>query len=442
LDQTPEFTTVRIAVRDSGIGIASENQSKIFDGFSQAEASTTRRFGGTGLGLSICRRLVGMMGGQLGLESTLGQGTTFFFSVTMARTDQITERAPRVAQGTLQNLSVLVADDNPVARELMHSMAQSWGWSVDLASDGAQAVALADARAKAAQPPYDAVFMDWKMPGMDGWEAIAQMQQVAPAMTAPITIMVSAHGRDMLAQRSAQEQARLHAFLVKPITASMLFDAVADAHAGHSNVRARPRDRAKKPERLQGLRLLVVEDNLINQQVARELLTAEGAVVQLADNGQLGVEAVAQANPQFDAVLMDIQMPVMDGYAATDAIRQQLGITDLPIIAMTANAMASDRAACLAAGMDDHVGKPFDLPHLIEVLLNFTKRAHGSAQSSIAIQRLTAGAPSVQAPAHAQALPDVSVVDVDGATMRMGGDRELYAAILEAYCEELGGQPD
>jgi CheY-like chemotaxis protein len=254
--------------------------------------------------------------------------------------------------------------------------------------------------------------------------------------------MVSAHGRDMLAQRSAQEQARLHAFLVKPITASMLFDAVADAHAGHSNVRARPRDRAKKPERLQGLRLLVVEDNLINQQVARELLTAEGAVVQLADNGQLGVEAVAQANPQFDAVLMDIQMPVMDGYAATDAIRQQLGITDLPIIAMTANAMASDRAACLAAGMDDHVGKPFDLPHLIEVLLNFTKRAHGSAQSSIAIQRLTAGAPSVQAPAHAQALPDVSVVDVDGATMRMGGDRELYAAILEAYCEELGAQPD
>lgn len=222
----------------------------------------------------------------------------------------------------------------------------------------------------------------------------------------------------------------------------MLFDAVADARAGHSNLRARPRDRTQKPERLQGLRLLVVEDNVINQQVARELFSAEGAVVQLADNGQLGVDAVARANPQFDAVLMDVQMPVMDGYAATDAIRQQLGITNLPIIAMTANAMALDRAACLTAGMNDHVGKPFDLPHLIEVLLNCTKRAHGSAQSSIATQRLVAGAPSQQSPADTQALPDVNVVDVDGAAMRMGGNRELYASILEAYLEELGGQPD
>jgi CheY-like chemotaxis protein len=207
-------------------------------------------------------------------------------------------------------------------------------------------------------------------------------------------------------------------------------------------LRARPRDAHKTPQRLQGLRLLVVEDNPINQQVARELLTAEGALVQLADNGQLGVEAVAQASPAFDAVLMDIQMPVLDGYAATHAIRTQLGLADLPVIAMTANAMASDRAACLAAGMNDHVGKPFDLPHLIEVLLNFTKRTHSSAQLSMEVKRMVSVTASSQALYDVLTLPDVNVVDVGGAAMRMGGDMELYASILEAYLAELGGQAD
>ncbi len=436
--------TLRIAVRDSGIGIAPENQKKIFDDFSQAEASTTRRFGGTGLGLSICRRLVGIMGGELGLHSALGQGTTFFFTVTLPCAEPLSERAPHVPKGSLKDLTVLVVDDNPVALELMQFMVKSWGWAVDAASGGAQAVAMADGRARAGQPPHHAVFIDWDMPGMDGWQTIAQMQKAHTGAAAPITIMVSAHGRDLLSQRSAQEQAQLHAFLVKPVTASMLFDAVADARAGHSNLRAKPRDPGARPQRLQGLRLLVVEDNPINQQVARELLTVEGALVQLADNGELGVQAVAQANPPFDAVLMDIQMPVMDGYEATGAIRTQLGLADLPIIAMTANAMASDRAACLAAGMNDHVGKPFDLPHLIEVLLNFTKRTHANttSQPTIASRRLAADEPPAPAQQDPLALADVTSVDVDGAVMRMGGDRELYGAILEAYLQELTQQPD
>ena len=468
--QTAADTTVRIAVRDSGIGIAPENQTKIFDGFSQAEASTTRRFGGTGLGLSICRRLVGMMGGELGLDSVLGQGTTFYFTLTLPYSQEATEhgveRAHSVPKGALKDLSVLVVDDNPVALELMQSMAASWGWMVDAASSGAQAVAMVAARNQGALPPYHAIFVDWNMPGMDGWDTIAHMQQAqttvatATSATTTITVMVSANGRDMLSQRSAKEQAQLHAFLVKPVTAAMLFDAVADAYAGYSNLRAKPRERTAKPQRLHGLRLLVVEDNPINQQVARELLSTEGAEVQLADNGQLGVQAVAQANPQFDAVLMDMQMPVMDGYQATHAIRQQLGLAQLPIIAMTANAMASDRAACLAAGMNDHVGKPFDLSHLVEVLLNFTKRGHGEAalQPSIAARRLEADAtpplaaqnhdalpdalPNALSDASPDTLPDVASVDVEDAAMRMGGDMGLYADILDAYLQELPTHPD
>jgi CheY-like chemotaxis protein len=193
--------------------------------------------------------------------------------------------------------------------------------------------------------------------------------------------MVTAHGREMLSQRSAQEQALINGFLVKPVTAAMLRDAVLDAKtavqtaAGGHNPQA-PQASAKL-KRLQGMRLLVVEDNKINQMVAHGLLTAEGADVTLADDGQLGVDAVLRTVPAFDVVLMDLQMPVMDGFEATRAIRQQLGMTALPIIAMTANAMASDRAACLAAGMNDHVGKPFELDQLVTLLLTMRPRPRG-----------------------------------------------------------------
>jgi CheY-like chemotaxis protein len=378
VSRTGGNVTLRLAVIDSGIGIAPENQAHIFDGFSQAEASTTRRFGGTGLGLSICKRLVQLMGGDLALDSTPGKGSDFHFTITLETTDPIPGDPQPARQREGDALEVLVVDDNPMARELLSAMARSWSWQVDAADSGAQALALVEARVRKGQAAYDAMVVDWQMPDMDGWETIARLRQLG--MPDTITIMVTSHGRDMLSQRSVQEQATLNAFLVKPITASMLFDAVADARNGVGNLRTRVREATGKTGRLQGLRLLVVEDNLINQQVARELLRREGAQVEIAANGQLGVAAVADANPPFQVVLMDLQMPVMDGYAATQAIRQDLGLsqTDLPIIAMTANAMASDREACLQAGMNDHVGKPFNLPHLVEVLLQHVRRTPGS----------------------------------------------------------------
>ncbi len=431
LSQTAHQTTVDISVRDSGIGIAPENQERIFDGFSQAEASTTRRFGGTGLGLSICRRLVELMGGRLQLDSVLNRGSTFYFALTLSSAGEIlgdTEPAPPRSR---MNMEVLVVDDNPVALELTAAMAQSWGWRVDTADCGAQALATVAERARALHPPYDAIFVDWQMPDMDGWETIDRIRQLGAPAHSPVTIMVTAHGRDMLSQRSAQEQARLNAFLVKPITASVLFDAIVDARAGLSNVRERPRTRKNNSGRLEGMRLLIVEDNLINQQVARELLWAEGALVEVAANGQLGVQAVADAAIPFHAVLMDIQMPVMDGYEATKAIRHQLGLANLPIIAMTANAMASDREACLQCGMNDHVGKPFDLPHLVEVLLQHTRRNRTGA--------VMLAAPGVTADLD---LPAINSTDTDGAIERLGGNTQLYATVLASYLLELAGQSD
>jgi CheY-like chemotaxis protein/HPt (histidine-containing phosphotransfer) domain-containing protein len=445
LEQTAQHTLLRIAVRDSGIGIAPENLDHIFDGFSQAEASTTRRFGGTGLGLSICKRLVELMGGVLQIDSALEQGSTFHFTVTLAIADEVPGDPKPPLQQLEAPMHVLVVDDNHVACDLLATMAKSWGWQADVASSGAQALALLNARSSALRPPYDAVFVDWLMPEMDGWETISNMRQLGSQAISPITVMVTAHGRDMLSQRSPQEQAYLNAFLIKPITASMLFDTVVDARSGVSNLRARPRTRSDRVGRLEGMRLLVVEDNLINQQVARELLSDEGARVEIAGNGQLGVDAVACAEPPFHAVLMDIQMPVMDGYAATQMIRQTLGLTSLPIIAMTANALASDREACLRAGMNDHIGKPFDLTHLVEVLQMHTRRAKPLSpgqhlpKPAGRASNLSATAP-VSGDALFDEMPATDQVDAQGAIARLAGNTALYATILKSYLDGLPGQ--
>jgi CheY-like chemotaxis protein len=385
------------------------------------------------LGLSICKRLVALMGGELALESGLGKGSSFFFTLAMPVVPEPKDGPQDLAQQMAESMEVLVVDDNPFARDLLCAMVQSWGWKVDAAASGVAALELARSRAANGTAPYQVLLVDWQMPGMDGWETIKRLHEMAPDTKPPITVMVTAHGRESLSQRSAREQARLSAFLVKPITSAMLYEAVADARAGLSNLRSRPR--AQQTGRLQGLRILVVEDNLINQQVAQELLCAEGAVVQLASNGQLGVAAVASASPAFDVVLMDLQMPVMDGYEATRILRNTLGLSQLPVIAMTANAMASDREACLAAGMNDHVGKPFDLTHLVEVLCQHTGRARGVE----AVAAPSASEPIAQLPSIATSPTEV---DTEGALARLGGNTELYADILRAYLQETATLPD
>ena len=431
LDQTAKGTTLGFSVSDSGIGIAPENQRHIFDGFSQAEASTTRRFGGTGLGLSISKRLVHLMGGNLALDSQPGLGSTFHFALTLAAAPALpldsTDAEPAPLR-LVSPLRVLVVDDNPHARDILAAMARSWGWQVDVAGDGAQAIALVSDGAQADQPRYQAIFVDWQMPDMDGWETCLRIRQIVGTQATPLIVMVTAHGREMLLLHTPEEHAQVNGFLVKPVTASMLFDAVANARDEQSAALLSPPAVSPLQSRpLAGLRLLVVEDNLINQQVAQELLSAQGALVSLAVNGQLGTEAVARAQPMFDAVLMDLQMPVMDGFSATRNIRTELGLTELPIIAMTANAMASDRAACLAAGMDEHVGKPFDLKHLTAVVLRLT---HGRTAAN-------------KVPPAPEPLPPADVdSDVEDALERLGHNTGLYVSLLTSYLTEIATLPD
>ena len=426
---------IEFAVQDSGIGIAPENQAHIFTGFSQAEASTTRKFGGTGLGLAISQRMVELMGGELTLSSTLGVGSTFAFSLRLPLVKDIPAELEEALPCDAELRRVLVVDSNPVARTLLSRMVQSWGWPSEVADSGESALELVEARLQGDVFPFDVIYLDWHMSGMDGWTTAARLRQLCAdhAAQQPVLVMLSGNSRQALEQRTQEEQNLLNGFLVKPVTASMLLESALDSAASRARIRQSRRSTAKQ-RLLAGMRILVVEDNLINQQVAEELLMAEGALVSLAANGQLGVDAIAaaMATEQFHAVLMDIQMPVLDGFAATHVVREQLHLASLPIIAMTANAMSSDRDDCLAAGMNAHVGKPFDLKALVQTLLDVTGYRAPDAHP------VPAAAPAlVLAPAAA---PPHGVLDVAAALARMGGLSKLYRRAAGDFLQALPGQ--
>jgi two-component system sensor histidine kinase/response regulator len=430
---------VQFSVRDSGIGIAPDQMENLFKSFSQGESSTARRFGGTGLGLAISRRLVGLMGGDLQVESVPGAGTRFFFQVSFDRAAKVTVLRDKYAALSLpgvsrgHRLNVLVVDDNESARTVLKAMIEALGWQCEALSSGREALAALQ-RSTQLGRPYDVVFMDWKMPGMDGWQTTQRIRETYSAERAPIIIMISAFGREALVERLRDEPTVLDGFLVKPVTASMLFDAVADARAGNaaatSNALRRPAS-----TRLVGLRLLVVEDNLMNQQVAFELLSGEGAEVTLASNGRSGVAAVLAARPAFDAVLMDIQMPDIDGYAATAEIRRHDAMQELPILAMTANVMNDDKLACLAAGMNDHIGKPIDLDALVMTILRHCPRvsADGETRSLRTISEvLCAPPPSLRAGVNQ---------DFDSAMRRLGGNKPLFLSMAAMFVDTAATLP-
>ena len=428
--------TIEFAVTDTGIGIAPENQARIFTGFTQAESSTTRRFGGTGLGLAISQRLVALMGGELALHSELGRGSRFSFCLAMS----VPEHVEPPARQSLQRLRTLIVDDNPRSLALLQAMTTALGWQVATATHGEQALELA-VEAHAAGAPYQAIFIDWSMPGMDGGQTARRLRQLADAQEPALILMGSAQARELLSRREGEDQRLADGFLAKPVTASMMHDAVIDAFASQQPAALAQRTATATTTMtrpLAGLRLLVVEDNPNNQQVARELLEDEGAHITIAHNGQEGVDAVAAAQPAFDAVLMDIQMPVMDGYAATRHIRQTLGRTALPIIAMTANAMASDRAECLAVGMNEHVGKPFDLARLISVLLRLTGRGTAPALA------LAPAAPTAGVSKALSALTTLATrhgIDLRAALERYMGKLAVYTRMLQNFERSLHQLP-
>lgn len=439
LKQDSHQVTLHFGVRDTGIGIAPEHQESIFSGFTQAEASTTRRFGGTGLGLVISQRFVALMGGTLELESQPGQGSLFHFTITLSLSSSVNLTTNNETPGTLagraqelNHLRVLVVDDNPTAGELIKRMGESLKWTVDVATSGEQALELMKQQ-RDSGITYGALFIDWQMPGLDGWQTSKYVRELMPADNTPMIVMITAHDREMLLQRSEEDQALLDGYLVKPITASMLLDSVIDAlnERKQPDV-AKPR-MAESSNQLSGIRLLIVEDNLNNQQIARELLEDEGATVTIANHGKEAIDILEKTPTLFDLVLMDLQMPVMDGFNATQYIRRTLGLKELPIIAMTANAMISDRDACLAAGMNDHIGKPFDLNNLIQTIRKYS----GHTDTTVSVSRVS---PS-SLPAELKNIATTTGIEVESALNRLGGDVSLYQKMLSLFAADLATLP-
>jgi signal transduction histidine kinase/CheY-like chemotaxis protein/HPt (histidine-containing phosphotransfer) domain-containing protein len=362
---------IAVTVSDTGIGIPEDKLGSIFEGFSQAEHSTARRFGGSGLGLAISQRLVALMGGEISVTSSFGAGSAFSFTFPFEPSQA--RAVERGGADRLKALNALVIDDNASARQVLTNMVASFGWKATEAASGAEALQLLDGRLKRREY-FDVVLVDWRMPGMDGWETAQRIKALFTGEPMPLIVMVTAYDREALEQRRTETPALLDRFLVKPITASMLFDAVAESKIG-----AAPPPQAKRgsknADRLAGVRLLLVEDNPTNQQVARELLQSAGASVAVAESGLQALDLLGNAPEAYDLVLMDIQMPDMDGHEAARQIRESLGLRALPIVAMTANAMASDRQAALASGMNNHVAKPFDLSNLVDVIRRYVTTA-------------------------------------------------------------------
>jgi two-component system sensor histidine kinase/response regulator len=362
-------------VKDTGIGMTPEQCGKMFQSFSQADASTTRKYGGTGLGLAISKNLVGLMRGRIWVESEAGKGSTFHFHARLGvQANPQTRRMFKAEE--LLGVRVLVVDDNASAREILSTMARTFGLEVDVASDGAQALRLiAEADKKAL--PYDLTLMDWKMPGMDGVETVRQLQgQHLNKM--PTVIMVTAFGREE-AMGSAQDRGvDLQTVLTKPVTSSTLLEAIGEVlHKGMevtTRQEARADDCMEAMEQLKGSRVLLVEDNDMNQELAMELLANAGITAVLANHGKEALDILAK-DSHFDGVLMDCQMPVMDGYTATREIRKLAQFKNLPIIAMTANAMAGDKEKVIEAGMWDHIAKPLNVGAMFATMAKWFKPA-------------------------------------------------------------------
>jgi PAS domain S-box-containing protein len=378
LEKSPDSVSLRIAVTDTGIGISGEQLERIFDGFTQAEASTSRRFGGTGLGLVICQRMVKLMGGELRVHSQLGEGSHFWFDIEL----DVARDAPHAPAQINRSaaMRILIADDNATSGEILMRTAVGLGWDADYVTGGMLAVERVR-QAREQGQAYNVVLMDWRMPGMDGLSAARIIHRQGINQPPPIVIMITAYGREVLNDAYQMGKAPFVGMLTKPVTPQQLAITVQDAMNGIGM----PHPGAYLPAfqrstRLTGLRLLIVEDNMINREIAESLLSSEGASVWLAEGGIEGVNQVLNGAQVFDVVLMDMQMPDIDGLEATRRIRADARFATLPIVAMTANASRADRDLCLAAGMNEHVGKPIDLEQLVTTLLFQTGKQIKPAQ--------------------------------------------------------------
>ena len=369
-EQLADRVKLKFSVRDSGIGMTPEQSARLFQAFSQADTSTTRKYGGTGLGLSISKRLVEMMEGNIWVESQPGVGSTFQFTAWFGVGSD--EKRKRFIPD-LAGVRALVVDDNAQAREILTDALRVFALRAESVSSGEEAVR--EIAAADSHDPYRLVLMDWHMPGMDGLETSRIIKRNDRLQHIPKIVMVTAFGREDI--RTKAEEIGIDSYLLKPVNSSLLYDILVDLFgvAGVEDHRSRVKKDDAHVHDATGIRVLLVEDNEMNQQVATELLQSAGAIVTVANHGGEAVKILTESDqaPPFDVVFMDLQMPEMDGFTATKLLRRDARLQKFPIIAMTAHALVEERQRCLDAGMNDHVSKPIDPDNLFSTLMRWAK---------------------------------------------------------------------
>ncbi|MEV4781026.1 PAS domain-containing protein [Burkholderia sp. LMU1-1-1.1] len=438
---------IEFRVRDTGVGIPAEQQAHIFDAFSQADSSTSRKFGGVGLGLAICRQLADMMGGAIEVRSEAGHGAEFLFACPL---ECLAAPAAPAVPAAAAALSLLIVDDSASVRAALRDACDWLGWRAAVAADAPAALAMLHESHQSGNP-YGLLLLDRDMPGMDGPALLQHIHASMALPLPPVLMMVTEHMAASEAQHAGS--LGLAGILSKPVTPARLLGRVAALMAGDAPAAGHGQDGgAAAPVsplhgRLAGMRILLVEDNEINQEVAQYILLHAGATVDVVGNGQLAVDLLTAQRERYDVVLMDVQMPVLNGYDATAALRAA-GLT-LPVVAMTANVMEDDRRRAQAAGMNAHVAKPIDVEDMITVLTGLASPAPPAGGETAA----PAATPFLPAPAAAavpaSALPAagppasaVPGIDIDAALARLGGDREALTALLRRFEQSQGGTVD
>lgn len=407
---------IEFKVRDTGIGMDSNRLADLFKPFTQSDTSTTRRYGGTGLGLSICKNLIEMMGGRIWAQCMLNKGCSFFFEIKFPFCG---DESPdyTVFDNTLSDRRILIVDDNKTAQEVLKVYLSSFRIPADVANSGEEALEMM------ADNAYDLVLMDWKMPGIDGYETARRIRSMDQRRQ-PRIIMVSAYGQD---PQLYNPDLRLDGILHKPFSESLLYNALQRTLLGNLRVARRaPVHKSRiNPSFLKGFRLLLVEDNLLNQQIAQELLESAGARIEVVGNGEEAIRWLRTTTVPVHLILMDLQMPEMDGYEATRQIRRMERFESIPILAMTADAMTGIYEKCLEAGMNDYISKPINLDELYSKLGQWlSTTAPAFEESGISSEPL-------------EVKPDtIAALNIDAAMKRMGGNADLLHEIMETFLEE------
>jgi len=434
IDKQDKKASLVFCVKDTGIGLSDEQQVSLFEAFKQADNSTTRKFGGTGLGLTISKRLVELMGGEIWFESQLGQGSSFYFSVTYKMQEKQKQKIlmPSV---DLRGMKVLVCDDNESSRIILTEALQVFSFRVKAVASGKEALAELE---KACKDPYKLVLMDWKMPGMNGIEASEKIKN-NKNISIPLILMVTAFGSNDIFDKA--KKAGVDGYLTKPITYSSLFDSIMELFGevvDKSSIVPQKGEKYKDEiAQFNNLNLLLVEDNEINQQVATELFESAGFKVEVAVNGEEAVELVKDSgNPsRYDIIIMDLQMPVMDGYTACREIKKMKEYKNLPVIAMTADAMEGVREKCIDAGMEGYIAKPIELDEILGVIIKLLKMSKKQESEIIEIKSGTENLKIAE-------LEMLKFFNVKDGLRRVSGNVKLYLKFLTRFKKMLRNFPD